>query len=73
MLGSSLPQKASFLNKVITSSMAPTRQFASVAFNVKSKFETAYETKMKTIKAQPKKVYVKFNNTIATRISKRLR
>jgi hypothetical protein len=26
-----------------------------VAYNVKSKFETAYETKMKTIKSQPKK------------------
>jgi hypothetical protein len=26
-----------------------------VAFNVKSKFETAYENKMKTIQAQPKK------------------
>jgi hypothetical protein len=25
---------------------------------VKSKFETAYETKMKTIASQPKKVYV---------------
>lgn len=56
---SSVPQKASFLNKVITSSMVPARNFASVAFNVKSKFETAYETKMKTIASQPKKVYVK--------------
>jgi hypothetical protein len=38
MLSSSLPQKASFLNKVIASSMVPTRQFASVAFNVRDKF-----------------------------------
>jgi hypothetical protein len=26
-----------------------TRQFSSVAFNVKSKFETAYEAKMKNV------------------------
>jgi hypothetical protein len=26
-----------------------------VAFNVKSKFETAFETKMKNLQAQPKK------------------
>jgi hypothetical protein len=38
--------------------MVPARNFASVAFNVKSKFETAYDAKMKTIASQPKKVYV---------------
>lgn len=53
MLSSSLTQKASFLNRVI--SAAPARQFASVAFNVKSKFETAYDAKMKTIAGQPQK------------------
>jgi len=50
-----LNTKASFLNKVISSTMAPTRGFASVAFNVKSKFETAFEAKMKTIASQPQK------------------
>jgi hypothetical protein len=50
-----LNTKASFLNKVIASTMAPTRGFASVAFNVKSKFETAFETKMKNIASQPQK------------------
>lgn len=59
----SVPQKASFLNRVITSSMTPARGFASVAFNVRNKFETAYETKMKNIAAQPKKVYAPFYPT----------
>lgn len=46
-------QSASFLNKCLNQSAA--RSF-SVAFNVKSKFETAFEAKMKNIQAQPKKV-----------------
>lgn len=50
-----LNTKASFLNKVIASSVLPARNFASVAFNVKSKFETAFENKMKTISSQPQK------------------
>ena len=43
---------ASFLNKLLT----PASRSFSVAFNVKSKFETAFDTKMKTIQAQPKKI-----------------
>lgn len=35
---------ATFLNKVLASSV-PQRHFASVAFNVKSKFETAFNAK----------------------------
>jgi hypothetical protein len=54
MLNSAV-SKASFLNRVITSGMAPQRQFASVAFNVKSKFETAFEAKKKNIAGQPQK------------------
>ena len=46
--------KTSFLNRVINSTVVPSRQF-SVAFNVKSKFEAAYELKLKNIAAQPKK------------------
>ena len=45
-------QSASFLNKCL----APAHRSFSVAFNVKSKFETAFETKMKNLQAQPKKV-----------------
>ena len=37
---------ASFLNKVLT----PASRSFSVAFNVKSKFETAFETKMNNLK-----------------------
>ena len=47
--------RVSFLNRVITAGVAPSRPF-SVAFNVKSKFETAFETKMKNLQAQPKKM-----------------
>lgn len=55
MLSSTLQSKASFLNRVIASGVhGPARNF-SVAFNVKSKFETAYEAKMKTLQNQPKK------------------
>jgi hypothetical protein len=43
---------ASFLNKVLT----PAARSFSVAFNVKSKFETAFESKMKNLQAQPKKI-----------------
>jgi len=52
MLSSTL-SKATFLNRVIGQSTVA-RNF-SVAFNVKSKFETAYELKMKTAQTQPKK------------------
>lgn len=38
-------QSASFLNKCLT----PAHRSFSVAFNVKSKFETAFETKMKNL------------------------
>ncbi len=56
MLSSALSNKASFLNRVITSAGSlPAREF-SVAFNVKSKFETAFETKMKTLATQPQKM-----------------
>ena len=50
-----LASKTSFLAKCMQPALAGARPFGSVAFNVKSKFETAYETKMKTIRAQPKK------------------
>ena len=43
---------ASFLSKCLTPASRP----FSVAYNVKSKFETAFETKMKTIQGQPKKI-----------------
>lgn len=55
MLSSSLSNKASFLNRVIAAGVNTPARSMSVAFNVKSKFETAYETKMKNIQAQPKK------------------
>ena len=55
MLNNAVVKNVSFLRQIIQPSLAPTRQFSSVAYNVKSKFETAYETKMKTIRAQPKK------------------
>ena len=45
---------SSFLAKCVQPALA-TRHFGSVAYNVKSKFETAYETKMKNVQAQPKK------------------
>lgn len=48
--------KATFLNRVFSSAAPPSRAF-SVAFNVKSKFETAYELKMKNLATQPKKAY----------------
>jgi hypothetical protein len=54
MLTNTVVKNTSFLRQVIQPTLA-LRQFSSVAFNVKSKFETAYETKMKTIQAQPKK------------------
>jgi hypothetical protein len=37
--------KATYLNKILTSNAANARQF-SVAFNVKSRFQDAYEAKM---------------------------
>lgn len=49
-----LASRTSFLNKVIQPSLA-IRPFGSVAYNVKSKFEAAYETKMNNIRAQPEK------------------
>lgn len=52
MLGSSL-SKVSFLNRVINSNIQTQARNFSVAFNVKSKFEAAYETKMKNIQGQP--------------------
>ena len=53
----------SFLSKCIQPTLAHTRKFSSVAFNVKSKFETAYEAKMKNIQAQPKKVIEPTNSS----------
>ena len=44
-------QSASFLNKLLT----PASRSFSVAFNVKSKFETAFETRLKNLESQPKK------------------
>ena len=45
-------QSGSFLNKCLF----PASRSFSVAFNVKSKFETAFETKMKNLQSQPKKI-----------------
>jgi hypothetical protein len=39
-----LSANATFLNKVLASAV-PQRHFASVAFNVKSKFEAAFQAK----------------------------
>ena len=46
MLSSSLLKNASFLNRCLNVTAAPTRGFSSVAFNVKSKFEAAYQSRM---------------------------
>jgi len=54
LCSTSIASKASFLNRVIASGAQPSRNF-SVAFNVRSKFEAAYDTKMKTLQSQPKK------------------
>ena len=45
-----------FLNKVLASAV-PQRHFASVAFNVKSKFESAYAAKQTAKTAGTAKVY----------------
>lgn len=45
---------ASFLNKMLATSSTQSRNF-SVAFNIKSKFEDAYEKKLKAHSSQPKK------------------
>jgi len=42
---------ASFLNKIIMSAAVPSRDF-SVAFNVKSKFEAAYQKKQQAAQGQ---------------------
>jgi hypothetical protein len=42
------------LNKVLSSHL-PARNFSSVAFNVKSKFESAFEKKRETLGNQPPK------------------
>ena len=47
---------STFLNKVLSSHL-PARNFSSVAFNVKSKFETAFEKKRATLDGQVKKEY----------------
>lgn len=49
-----LGAQSTFLNKVLASA-APQRQFASVAFNVKSKFETAFQAKQQAKNAQSTK------------------
>lgn len=54
MLTSTISSKATFLNRVIASGAHPARNF-SAAFNVRSKFEAAYENKMKNIKGQVQK------------------
>ncbi len=48
MLNNTVLKNTSFLRQIIQPNLA-LRQFSSVAFNVKSKFETAYEAKMKNI------------------------
>jgi hypothetical protein len=53
-----LSQGHSFLNRVVASSMTHGARPFSVAFNVKNKFEDAYEKKMATLKNQPQKAYV---------------
>ena len=50
-----ISHKPSYLNKILSNCL-PTRNFASsVAFNVKSKFESAFEKKRATMAAAPKK------------------
>lgn len=55
MLSSNLSSKVSFLNKFMGSSVQQSSRSMSVAFNVKSKFEAAYQLKAKNIAAQPTK------------------
>ena len=45
---------ATFLNKVLASAV-PQRHFASVAYNVKSKFEAAYNAKQTSRQSGPQK------------------
>ncbi len=54
MLNNAVLKNASFLGKIMQPALA-VRQFGSVAFNVKSKFEAAYETKMGNLKGQTTK------------------
>ena len=51
---SMLSSNATFLNKVLASAV-PQRHFASVAFNVKSKFEAAYQAKQTAKGGAPQK------------------
>lgn len=51
-----LASNQTFLTKVM-SNYIPARNFASVAFNVKSKFEAAFEKKREAQANQPKKEY----------------
>lgn len=46
---------ASFLNKIVMASAVPSRQF-SVAFNVKSKFEAAFQKKQQASGQSKEKV-----------------
>ncbi len=48
---------STFLNKVLGTTTKQARQF-SVAFNIKSKFENAYEQKQSQKKDQATKMYV---------------
>jgi hypothetical protein len=45
----------SYLNRLVASSMTHGARPYSVAFNVKSKFEDAFEKRMATLKNQPQK------------------
>jgi hypothetical protein len=51
MLSSNLSSKVTFLNKFVGSGVQQAARSMSVAFNVKSKFETAYEAKIKNLQA----------------------
>jgi hypothetical protein len=49
-----LSQNMSYLNRMLAATVPQSRNF-SVAFNIKSKFEEAYEKKLKSSQNQPKK------------------
>ena len=49
-----LSQAPSYLNRLVNQGARP----FSVAFNVKSKFEDAFEKRMASMKTQPQKAYV---------------
>lgn len=51
-----------FLNRLVSSSVSHGARPFSVAYNVRSKFEDAYQKKMASQKNTPQKAYVLMNN-----------